>query len=128
MKAGFIGIRKVTILGALLLATLMTGCFDGGWGGGGPGYYQGYGGGYPSYGGGYPSNYYSTNVYRGYGGYSQPGLFGGYPPAHEAWDASTRGRTSYGGGGGEHRGGGGEHRGGGGEHRGGGGGEHGHDH
>ena len=111
-----VGSRKIATLGALLFgalffATLVTGCFDDGWGGGGPGYY-------PSYGTAYPSNYYSTNVYRGYGGYSQPGLFGGYAPAHEAWDESSRGRTSYDGGGGEH-GGGGERGGGGGEHRGG---------
>ena len=83
----------------LLLATLLTGCYDSGWGGGGPGYYgntgyyrsQGY---YASP--GYGNTYYSKNVYRGYGSYPQPGLFGGYAPAHEAWDDSSRGRTSYG--------------------------------
>ncbi len=105
MKMGFVGGRKVTILAALLLATLVAGCYDGGWGGG-PGWW---GGGGPSY--------YSTNVYRGYGGYSRPGLFGGYPSAHDTWAASTRGRTSYGGGGGGHAsGGGGGHGGGGGGH------------
>jgi len=109
MKMRSIGSRKVTILGALLLATLVTGCYDGGWGGG-PGWW----GGGPGY---YGNSYYSTNVYRGYGGYPRSGLFGGYAPAHEAWAASSRGRTSYGGGGGGHAtgghsggtGGGGEH-------------------
>lgn len=79
------------LLGALLFATLVTGCYGPGWGGGGPGWW---GGGRPAY---YGNSYYSNNVYRGYGRYPQPGLFGGYPPAHEAWAASTRGRTSYGG-------------------------------
>src|SRR5208282_2684583 len=89
MKMRFIGSREVTILGALLLATLVMRCYDGGggWGGGNP-------------------NYYSTNVYRGYGGYSYPGMFGGYAPGYEAWDESGRGRTSYGGGGEGHDGGG----------------------
>jgi len=91
MTMQFIGSRKVAILGALLLATLATGCYDGGWGGGGPGWW---GGGRPGY---YGNSYYSNNIYRGYGRYPQPGLFGGYAPAHEAWAASTRGRTSYGG-------------------------------
>lgn len=117
MKMESIDSRKVRILGALLFATLVTGCFGRGWGGGSPGYYPSYGTGY------YPNNYYSTNVYRGYGQYPQPGLYGGYPPAREAWAASTRGRTSYGGAratsGGHGRGGSGEHSGGtggGGEH------------
>jgi len=60
MKMGIIGSRKVTILGALLFATLVAGCYGPGWGGGG-----GWWGGGPGY--------YSTNVYRGYGGYSHPG-------------------------------------------------------
>jgi hypothetical protein len=77
-------------LRALLLATLVTGCYGGGWGGGSPGWSRG--GGSPVY----SNNYYSNNVYRGYGSYPQPGLFDGYAPAHEAWAASTRGRTSYG--------------------------------
>ena len=89
------------ILGVLLFATLLTGCYDSGWGGGGPDYYGNssyYGG--PGYysSPGYGNTYYSKNVYRGYGSYPQPGLFGGYAPAHEAWDDSSRGRTSYGGG------------------------------
>ena len=100
MEIKSIAKRKVRTLGALLFATLMAGCYGGGWGGG-PGYYSNDG--YGSYG----NSYYSNNVYRGYGGYPQPGLFGGYPPAHEAWDASTRGRTSYGGR--EREGGGGGH-------------------
>jgi len=82
--------RKVRILGALLFVTLGTGCYGGGWGGGSPGWWGGRGS--PVY----SNNYYSNNVYRGYGSYPQPGLFGGYAPAHEAWAASTRGRTSYG--------------------------------
>ncbi len=109
IKKGSIGSRKMRILGVLLLATLMTGCYDSGWGGGGPGYYgnSGYYGGpgyyaSPGYGG---NTYYSKNVYRGYGGQENRGLFGGYAPAHEAWDASSRGRTSYGGGGERHGGG-----------------------
>ncbi len=84
------------ILGAILFATLITGCYDGGgyYGGGGGGYYGG-GGGY--YGG---SSVYTTNVYRGYGGYHdyRQGAFGVYAPAHDTWAASSRGRTSYGGG------------------------------
>ena len=91
------GGRTVKIFAAVLFATMMMGCYDGGgwggggWGGGGyPDYYSGYGSPYQ----GYESNYYSNNVYRGYGGYSSPGLFGGYPPAHEAWDASARGRAA----------------------------------
>src|SRR5208282_361096 len=99
MIMGFIGSRKVAILGALLFAILVTGCYDGGWGGGGPGWW---GGGSPAYYGG--NTYYSKNVYRGYGGEEPRGLFGGYAPAHEAWDASSRGRTSYGGGSGGHTG------------------------
>jgi hypothetical protein len=87
---GSIGSRKVRILRALLFATLVTGCYGPGWGGGSPGYYS--------------NNYYSNDVYRGYGSYPRPGLFGGYAPANEAWAASGRGRTSYGGG---HFGGGG---------------------
>jgi hypothetical protein len=43
--------------------------------------------------------YCSNNFYRGYGPYPQTDLFGGYAPAHDAWSASTRGRTSYGQGG-----------------------------
>ncbi len=109
MKIGFIDSRKVTILAALLIATLAAGCYGPGWGGGG-----GWWGGGPSY--------YNTDVYRGYGGYSRPGWLGGYPSAHDTWAASTRGRTSYGGGG-EHAGGGQHASGGGGGH--GGGGSHG---
>lgn len=114
---GSIGGRKMRLLGALLFATLVTGCYVGGWRGGRPGYYSS-----PGY---YGNSYYSNNPYRGYGAYPQPGLFGGYPPAHEAWAASTRGRTSYGSvehhggasrgytvGGGGHGGGGGGHGGG----------------
>jgi hypothetical protein len=97
MKRGSIGGRKLRIHGVLLLAILATGCYDLGWGGG-PGYY-----GNSSYYGspdyyaspGYGNTYYSKNVYRGYGSYPQPGLFGGYAPAREAWDDSSRGRTSY---------------------------------
>jgi hypothetical protein len=95
------------MLGALLFATLVGSCYGPGWGGGRPGYYSS-----PGY---YGNGYYSNNVYRGYGAYPQPGLFGGYAPAHQAWDASTRGRNSYGGhehggyGGVEHGGGGGGH-------------------
>ena len=138
MKTAFAGIRKVRIFAAVLFASLLAACYDGGGWGGGPDYYSN--GGYGSYGG---NSYYTNNVYRGYGGYSEPGLFGGYPPAHEAWDASTRGRSSYGdgyqgGGGGGYRGhgdhgagahGGGEEHsggGGGGGHAGGSGGSHGH--
>ncbi|MGD0076344.1 MAG: hypothetical protein ABSD31_18715 [Candidatus Binataceae bacterium] len=71
MKTEFIGSRKVTILGALLFATLVTGCYDGGWGGGGPGWLGGENPGYYSnnY---YSNNYYSNNVYRGYGRYPEP--------------------------------------------------------
>jgi len=123
METRSIGSRKLRILGALLFASLVTGCYGPGWGGGGSGYY-------PDYGTGYSGNsYYTNNVYRGYGRDPQSGLFGGYPPAHEAWDASTRGRTSYGGGeghgggGNAGHGGGSEHGGGG--HAGGGGGGHG---
>src|ERR1700733_11316897 len=105
-----IRIPIVRWLGALLFATLLMGCYGGDWGGESPDWG---GGGYS----GYSNNYYSNNAYRGYGGYSQPGLFGGYPPAHEAWDASTRGRASYSGGRGHGEGGhderGGEHGGGG---------------
>lgn len=106
MKMTSIRSQLLTILGALFLATLLTGCYDSSYGG--PGYYgnSGYYGtpgyygssgyyGSPGYGG---NTYYSKNVYRGYGSYPQPGLFGGYAPAHEAWDESSRGRTSYGGG------------------------------
>src|ERR1700722_20323935 len=83
---------KVKILCALLFATLMTGCYDGGgWGGGYPGYW---GGGSPAY---YSNGFYSNDYYRGYGRDPDRGLFGGYPPARDAWDASSRGRTSYGG-------------------------------
>jgi len=113
MKKGSLSSRQVRILGALLFATLVAGCYESGWGGGGSGYY-----GSPAYYGspgyyaspGYGNTYYSKNVYRGYGSYPQPGLFGGYAPAHEAWDDSSRGRTSYegerhdGGEDGEHRG------------------------
>ncbi|HTW86512.1 MAG TPA: hypothetical protein VMD75_00775 [Candidatus Binataceae bacterium] len=112
------------ILGALLFATLlmMAGCFGPGWGGG-PGWYGGAPA--PVY---YPNVYYTNRYYRGYGDYPPHGLFGGYPPAHEAWNASVRGRSSYdhsaehyGGGfgaqgGGEHGGGGGHVDGGGGWH------------
>jgi hypothetical protein len=129
---GPVGFRKTRILAAILFASLLAGCYDAGGWGGGPGYYSN--GGYGSNGG---ASYYTNNVYRGYGGYSEPGLFGGYPPAHEAWDASARGRSSYGdgyhGGGGEEHGDGhganaqrdGAHGGGGG-HSGGSGGSHGH--
>lgn len=100
MKMVSINSRTMTILGVLLFATLVTGCYDSGYYGS-PSYY-----GSPGYGG---NTYYSKNVYRGYGSYPQPGLFGGYAPAHEAWDDSSRGRTSYGGGAGgraeEHGGG-----------------------
>jgi len=93
MKKGSISSSQVRILGALLFATLLAGCYESGWGGGGPGYY-----GSPGYyaSPGYGNTYYSKNVYRGHGSYPQPGLFGGYAPAHEAWDDSRRGRTSYG--------------------------------
>jgi len=100
MKKGSVGSRKMRILGVLFLAALLTSCYDSGWGGGGPDYYENssyYGG--PGYyaSSGYGGNtYYSKNVYRGYGSYPQPGLFGGYAAAHEAWDDSNRGRTSYG--------------------------------
>jgi hypothetical protein len=107
MEWGSIGSRKVRILGALLFATLVTGCSGGGWGGD-PGWFGGESPGY------YGNRYYATdvyrNVYRGYGRYPRPGLFGGYAPHREAWAASSRGRTSYGGGhfgGGRHGGGGG---------------------
>src|ERR1039457_3883437 len=93
MKIGFIGSRKVTILGALLLATLVTGCYDGGggWGGGGPGWW---GGGSPGYyGSGYYGNgYYEKNVYRGYGGDWRPRMWGGGLFAHGAWGAGRRRR------------------------------------
>jgi hypothetical protein len=73
----------------LLFATLVTGCYGPGWGGGSPALWRG----------GSPG-YYSNNVYRGYDRYPQVGLnrstFGGYVPAREAWAASTRGRISYG--------------------------------
>lgn len=113
MAIGAVDSRKVTILGALFFATLMMGCFGPGWGGGGPGYYGG-------------TNYYTNDIYRGYGRYPEPGLFGGYAPGHDAWAASTRGRTSYGRGeasGGHVSSGGGGHASGGGNGRGGG---HGH--
>jgi len=95
--------RWVRVFGALLFAALSSGCYGGD--GGGPGWW---GAENPGYSGNeYSNNYYSNNVYRGYDGNTQPGLFGGYPPAHEAWDATVRGRTSYEGGGGEHYRGGG---------------------
>src|SRR6202167_5543303 len=106
---------KVSVV--LLLVTLMAGCYDGGgWG-------EGYPGGWGGYGSGYSNNYYSDYGYRGYGSYAEPGLFGGYAPAHEAWDAGIRGRSSYGHGyvgGGEHGFGGGHGGGFGGGHGGGG--------
>jgi len=114
-----IGSKKVKIFGALLIATLVTGCYDGGWGGG-PGWWGGGGGGGGYYGG---NTYYSNNVYRGYGGGESRGLFGGYAPAHDTWAASSRGRTSYSGGGATSSG---HSGGGGGGHSGGGGGGHGH--
>src|SRR5580704_2832130 len=84
---------KAGILASLFLATLLTGCYDSGWGGGSPGW-EGEG---PSY---QTNSYYSNNVYRGYDKYPQPGLnrstFGGYVPANQAWAESSRGRTSYG--------------------------------
>ncbi len=87
-KMAFIYNRKARLLVALLVATFAPSCYGGGGGWGGGGYYPN------SY---YSNNnYYSRDVYRGYGGYAQPGLFGGYPPAHEAWAASSRGRASYG--------------------------------
>jgi hypothetical protein len=83
------GSRCITILGAILLATLVAACYDGGgyYGGGG-----GYDGGVAYYGG--------PTYYRGYGGYHDygRGAFGGYAPAHDTWAASSRGRTSFGGG------------------------------
>ena len=98
MKMGSIRSRKLGILGALLFATLVTACYGPGWGGGSawwglaePGYY--YGGG-----GGYLHNYY----YRGWGGLrddaSGRSVFAGYAPAQDAWNASSRGRASLGGG------------------------------
>jgi hypothetical protein len=103
MKLASIGSWKVRILGALLFATLVTGCYGGG-SGGDPGWFGVESPGY------YHNRYYSTDVYRGYGRYPRPGLFDGYAPRREAWAASSRGRTSYGGGhfgGGRHGGGGG---------------------
>lgn len=101
MEMGSIGSRKVRILGALLFATLVTGCYGPGWGGGRPGYYSNYGTGYYGGTGYYPNSYYTKNVYRGYDRYPQPGrnrsAFGGYVPANEAWAERNRGRTSYGG-------------------------------
>ena len=96
----------MSILAAVVFATLATGCGGGGYpgyyGGGngyGGGYGNGYGGGYGNgYGGGYGGNYYGNNYYRGYGGYPQSGFLGGYAPGHEAWQESGRGRASYGGG------------------------------
>jgi hypothetical protein len=85
--------RKVRFFIALLFATLVTGCFGGGpgWGGGNPGYYSN------NY---YPNNYYPNSSYRGYDSYPHPGtnrsIFGGYAPGNETWQASSRGRTSYG--------------------------------
>ena len=38
MKIGSIGSWKVRILGVLLFATLLTGCYESGWGGESPGY------------------------------------------------------------------------------------------
>jgi hypothetical protein len=110
---GSISRRKVLILGTMLVASLMMGCYGPGWGGGGPVYYSGgEGPGYYSGGGG--PVFYSNSAYRGYDRYPEPGMnrsvFGGYAPANEAWAASSRGRSSYGEGGarsGGHSGGGG---------------------
>ncbi len=121
MEMESVGSRKVTILGALLFAamiffaTLATGCYDNGGWGGGPGYYgnSGYYG--PYYGGYYGGNYYGNRYYRGWDHDHDHdwgrGAFGGWAPGHEAWEASSRGRTSFGGAG--HGGFGGGHGGGG---------------
>jgi hypothetical protein len=123
-KMRSIGSSQTRVLGALIFAILLTGCYDTGWGGGSPGYGPYYGGaGYSSYYGAPPdyspyygssgyvpgydtgysggNTYYTKNVYRGYNSnYPEPDLnrseFGVYAPANETWAASTRGRASYG--------------------------------
>jgi len=108
----FIDGRKLTLPGAILFATLIffatlvTGCYDGGGGyyDNGPGYYG------PYYGGYYGGNYYGNGYYRGWDhGHDYNwgrGAFGGYAPGHNAWDSSSRGRASFGGGVGAGHGGG----------------------
>lgn len=104
-----LNIPRALVFATLLLATLLTGCYGPDYYGGGGGYYGGGGGGWwggPSWWGGPgyvgSTNVYTRNVYRGYGGYDagvNRTAFGAYAPAHDTWAASTRGRTSFGGGG-----------------------------
>jgi hypothetical protein len=112
---------KVKVFGALLFATLMTGCYGGGgWGRGDPGYYgnSGYYSGLGYYGGnGYDRN--GNMYYRGWGGDRD----------HDEGRSISGGEGHRGGEGGGHAGlGSGGHSGGGGfggGHGGGGGGGHG---
>ena len=126
VKTGSIGSRKVTLLAALLFATLVAGCY-------GPAVAADGGAAVPDIGvvgraTTRPMSIAAGAVAVGITVETERGLFGGYAPAHETWAASSRGRTSYGGGGGGHAsgGGGGGHAsggGGGGGHSSGGGGE-----